>query len=147
MHARKRGKSRSKKPNRVKTPEWVAYTSDEVKEIIVKLAREGNPPSRIGLILRDQYGIPDVKLITNRKITRILQENKLSHELPEDLRNLIKKALKMREHIGKHTKDRHNKRGLHLIESKIRRLSKYYRKNGRLPDDWRYDPEAARLLV
>jgi small subunit ribosomal protein S15 len=34
-----------------------------------------------------------------------------------------------------------------LIESKIRRLSKYYLKNNVLPAGWRYDPDKARLLV
>jgi small subunit ribosomal protein S15 len=147
MHARKRGKSRSTRPTRAKPPEWVGYTSDEVKEIILKLANQGHSPSKIGLILRDQYGIPDVKLITKKKLSRILAENKLASELPEDLGNLIRKALKLREHMEKHTKDRHNARGLHLVESKIRRISKYYRMKGTLPEDWRYDPEKARLMV
>jgi small subunit ribosomal protein S15 len=33
------------------------------------------------------------------------------------------------------------------IESKIRRLVKYYTKNNVLPEGWRYDPKTAALLV
>ncbi|MFH1402886.1 MAG: 30S ribosomal protein S15 [Candidatus Altiarchaeota archaeon] len=147
IHARKKGKSGSSNPNRDKPPEWVSYSSEEVKEIIVKLAKDDKTPSEIGLILRDQYGIPDVQLLTGVKLTKILKDNGLCHDLPEDLRNLIKRALKVRDHIEKHGKDLHNKRGLYLIESKIRRLSKYYLKEGVLPKDWRYDPEKAKLWV
>ncbi len=147
MHARKKGRSRSVKPHITKPPEWISYTKEEVTEIIIKLAKDDVPASKIGLILRDQYGVPDSTIITGKKITKILKENDLTGDLPEDLRNLIRRALKLREHIDKHSKDRHNKRGLHLIESKIRRLSKYYIKNGSLEKGWRYDPEKARLLV
>jgi small subunit ribosomal protein S15 len=99
------------------------------------------------LILRDQYGILDVRLVCGRKLTKILEENGLGMELPEDLYNLIVKAVNLREHLEKHKKDKHNTRGLYLVESKIKRLGKYYKKSGRLPKDWRYDPEKAKILV
>ncbi|TLZ65188.1 MAG: 30S ribosomal protein S15, partial [Methanobacteriota archaeon] len=38
-----------------------------------------------------------------------------------------------------------NKRGLSLIESKIRRLSRYYREEGVLPADWDYSRTVAEL--
>jgi small subunit ribosomal protein S15 len=113
----------------------------------VKLAKDGNTPSRIGLILRDQYGIPDVRPILGMKLTKALEKNKMGLKLPEDLQSLINKAVALRVHIEKNPRDKHNRRGLHLVESKIRRLTKYYLKSGRLPAGWRYDPEQARLLV
>ncbi len=145
MHARKKGKSRSKKVKRVKVPEWVNYSPEEVEEIIEKLAKEANSPSKIGLILRDQYGIPDVFSITKKKVTRILKEKNLSTKLPEDLRNLIQRATNLRIHLTEHSKDKHSRRGLQLTESKIRRLTKYYKSSGKLSESWRYDPEKARL--
>ncbi|HDI10435.1 MAG TPA: 30S ribosomal protein S15, partial [Euryarchaeota archaeon] len=60
---------------------------------------------------------------------------------------LIKRAVNLREHLDKHPKDLHSRRGLILIESKIRRLVKYYVNKGVLPEGWKYDPEQAKLLV
>lgn len=145
MHARKKGKSRSKKVKRPKVPEWVNYSADEVEEIIEKLAKDGKAPSNIGLILRDQYGIPDVSAITKKKITKILKEKNLAFKIPEELRNLIQRATSLRSHLKKHIKDKHSRSGLKLIESKIHRLSKYHKARGSLPESWRYDPEKARL--
>ncbi|WP_297476078.1 30S ribosomal protein S15, partial [Thermococcus sp.] len=81
------------------------------------------------------------------KITKILEENGLAPDIPEDLMALIRKAVKLRKHLEMHPKDKHSRRGLQLTESKIRRLVKYYRRTGKLPAKWRYDPEQAKLLV
>ena len=147
MHARKKGKSGSKHPHRTSQPEWVVYDAKEVEEFVVKLAKEGNSPSMIGLILRDQYGIPDVVQITKKRIVQILKDKELSHKLPEDLQNLIKRAVSLRKHISQHPRDKHNNRGLQQIESKILRLSRYYKNKGILPSNWRYEPEKAHLLI
>ena len=147
MHSRRKGKSKSMKPDRTEVPEWVPYSKQEVEELIVKLAREGNNPSKIGLLLRDQYGVPDVRPIMGMKLTQVLQKSGMGLKLPEDLQNIINKSVALSSHIGKHKKDNHNKRALFLMESKIRRLTKYYVRSGKLPADWRYNPEQARLLV
>jgi len=147
MHARKKGKSGSTKPVREESPDWVSYSKDEVEELIIKLSKDGNAPSKIGLVLRDQYGIPDVRAIMGKKVTKVLESNNMGLKLPEDLQNLINKAVALNTHLDKHSRDRHNKRSQILIESKIRRLAKYYKRGGKLPKDWRYDPQKARLLV
>ena len=147
MHARKKGKSGSKHPLRTVKPEFVAYDQSEIEELIVKLGKEGHSPSRIGIILRDQYGIPSVKEVAGKKMGYFLKKNTLASETPEDLQNLIKKAVNLRKHLERNSRDKHNKRGLQLIESKIRRLSKYYKREGKLPKDWRYEPEKARLRI
>jgi len=146
MHSRKKGKSKSKRPLR-NVPEWIVYSPDEVVELVLKIAKDENPPSKIGLILRDQYGIPSVKNITKKGISQILKENKISTELPEDLQNLVRKAVNLRKHLDQHKKDVHNKRGLVLIESKIHRLTKYYKREGKIPLEWIYEPEKAKLKV
>ncbi len=145
MYARRRGKSGSTKP--VVKADWVDYTPEEVEQLVIKLAKEGHPPSKIGLILRDQYGIPSVRDITGKKITKILKEHGLAPKIPEDLFNLIKRAVNLREHLAIHKKDKHSRRGLELIECKIRRLAEYYIERGVLPKDWKYDPEKAKLWV
>jgi len=137
---KKKGKSHSTRPAREGPPSWVKYTPEEVENLIVELARKGNPPSTIGIILRDQYGIPLVKQITGKKILQILKEHNLAPEIPEDLANLIRRALRVRRHLEEHPKDYHSKRGLQLIEAKIHRISKYYKRVGKLPPNWKYEP-------
>ena len=128
-------------------PEWIEYTDEEIEELILKLKKEGNSTSMIGIILRYQYGGPDVKLITGTKITQILEKHNQGLEYPEDLMNLIRKAVNIHEHLKENPKDLHTRRGLRIVESKIRRLVTYYRNEGVLPEEWRYDPKQAALLV
>ena len=128
-------------------PEWLELSDEEIVELIVKLHREGQSTSQIGIILRDQYGIPSTKSVLGEKITDILKNNGAEFEYPEDLLNLIKRAVNIREHLEENPKDIHSRRGLTKIESRIRRLVKYYTRNNVLPEGWRYDPKTAALLV
>jgi len=147
MHARRRGKSGSKRVYRDKPPEWVEMTAEEVEKKVVELFNEGYEPSQIGMVLRDRYGIPSVRQITGKKITKILKEHGIEIKYPEDLKALIKKALKLRKHLAVHRKDYHNMRGLQLMEAKIRRLSNYYKEKGILPPNWKYDPERLSIEI
>ena len=147
MHARRKGKSGSKRPAGRPVPTWVKKTPEEVEELVVKLAKEGKRSSEIGLILRDQHGVPDVKAITGRKVARILKDHNLHPKFPQDLMDLMKRAVKLRKHLEKNPKDLHNKRGLHLIESKIKRLVKYYKKKGVVDKNWYYNPKEVAILV
>jgi small subunit ribosomal protein S15 len=151
MHARKRGKSGSKRPFSLKArktvPEWVEMTAEEVEEKVETLYNQGLSTSRMGIIMRDSYGVPSVALVTGRKITKILEEKNKVDAIPEDLQNLMRKALRIRKHIEERKKDVHNKRVLQLTESKIRRLVKYYRREKVLPEDWKYKPEFAEVVL
>lgn len=146
LHAHKRGKSGSIRPHK-KAPAWIPYPNEWVINKIIELARRGTPASLIGVILRDKYGIPLVKQVVGKSITQILKENKLAPSIPEDLANLIRRAVNLRKHLAIHKKDLHSKRGLQSIEAKIHRLSKYYRRTGVLPSNWKYRPETAHLLI
>ncbi|MCD6399018.1 MAG: 30S ribosomal protein S15 [Candidatus Aenigmarchaeota archaeon] len=147
MYSRKHGKSGSKRPLRTKAPKWIRYKKDEVEKLVIKFAKEEKSSSQIGIILRDQYGIPNVKEIVGKSITKIMKENKIYPRYPEDMLNLMRKALKIREHLSVHKHDPFAIRGLELTESKIRRLGKYYKKKEILPDDWKYDPNKLRLIT
>jgi ribosomal protein S15P/S13E len=105
---------------------------------VLKLAREGNSPSSIGLLLRDKYAVPLVKSVTGRTVHEILSAGGQATALPEDLTVLLRKADDMRRHLGKNRKDYVNKRSLAMIESKIHRLVKYYRTRGLLRPEWEY---------
>ncbi len=147
MHTRRKGKSGSTKPIRTESPAWSNTDAEEITKTIIKLWKQGNSTSVIGLILRDNYGVPDVKLATGKKITTILKENDEAPNVPEDLQNLIVKAIGLRKHIQLNHKDVHNKRALQSTESKIRRLVKYYQSTKILPADWKYKPETAEMLI
>lgn len=128
-------------------PEWVTYSNEEIEEFILKFTKEGKSTSEIGIILRDTYGIPSVKDVTGERITEILERNGQAKQYPEDIMNLIRRAVNIREHLEENPKDLHTKRGLTIIESRIRKLGSYYVSEGKLPEGWRYNPKEAALLV
>ncbi len=147
MHSRKKGKAGSKRPAVKAKPSWVRYKDKEVELLIVKLAKEGKVPSQIGMLLRDTYGIPRVKLVSEKNITQILRERNLLPSIPEDLMAIIKSNIIVKRHLEANKKDMTAKRGLQLADSKIRRLVKYYKRSGRLAKTWEYDPDKVRLLI
>lgn len=147
MHSRKKGASRSRPPVGAKVPQWCDTSKEEIEKTIIKLSDTGMPPARIGLTLRDQYGIPGVKQIIGKNLTHYLEEQDRLPDVPEDLSNLINKALKLRKHLKANEKDVLNNRALQLTESKIRRLVRYYRDSERLPAGWEYQPETAEMIV
>ncbi len=146
MYSRKKGKSGSRRPVQ-KQAKWLTHKPAEIEDIVAKLANQGKSSSRAGIILRDQYGIPSVRAATNKKIQGIMKEKGGAQELPEDMLNLLRSAVRLMAHLDKNKHDRYCKRGLELTESKIRRLAKYYKNNRILPENWNYDPEKAKLLV
>jgi len=146
MHSRRKGKAGSNKPLDKETPMWIRYKKDEIESLIQKLAKNRSS-SQIGIILRDSYGIPDVKLITEKSISQVLKEKGLAKELPDDLLSLIKRAVILNKHIEKNKKDQPSKRGLVLTTSKINRLVKYYKTTGKLPQDWKLQTEKISLYV
>ena len=147
MHARRRGKSCSVRPYRKQAPAWSNMDAKAITKVILDLRKEGASSSKIGLVLRDRYGVPDVKLALGKRIGDVLKENKVASEIPEDLRNLMIKALGLRKHLGENKKDLHNKRQLNLVESKIRRLVRYYKGSKKLQPDFVYKPETTEILL
>ena len=137
----------SSKPVREAAPDWVPMLPREVESKVVELAKEGKQPAVIGLILRDSYGIPSVQEVCGKKIQQILSANGLAGKLPQDLQNLVQRAIALQEHLAANPRDLHNLRGLELIESRIRALGKYYLGRSELPDTWAYTRDGARLLV
>jgi small subunit ribosomal protein S15 len=147
MHARRKGSSGSTQVLYEKKPDWVPLKEKELEELIVSLYKEGNSTSQIGIILRDLHGVPGTKIAIGKNVTKILDANGLTPKLPEDLEALLKRSVRMHTHMKENHKDLHNKRQLHLIEAKIRRLVKYYQKRGILPATWKYTADSAKLLV
>ncbi|MFH2106878.1 MAG: 30S ribosomal protein S15 [Candidatus Micrarchaeota archaeon] len=147
LHSKKGGRSGTKRPKRKTSPEWVSENEHQVKEIILKLAKEGTPKSKIGRILRDEYAIPNARPVIGETIGSYLKKENANPEYPDDVMDLIRRAVGMRKHMKEFKKDIHNKVKLLHIESKINRLVKYYKRKGVLAKDWKYNPESAALLV
>ena len=113
--------------------------------MIVKYGKDNLSASQIGVKLRDQHSIPLVKPIIKKTITKVLEENELNGDLPEDLDNIVKKAIGLQKHLKINKKDNRNIRSLELIEAKVHRLSVYYKKIGRISQNWKYKSMIAQL--
>merc|ERR1711991_286727 len=148
MHSFGKGMADSSLPYKRQPQSWAAKTAaKDVIDQIAKHAKKGLTPSQIGVQLRDSAGVAQVKNITGRKILRILKHLGLAPETPEDLYHMIKKAVQMRKHMEKNRKDKDQKFRLILIESRIHRLARYYRRTRQLPPNWKYDAQTASALV
>jgi small subunit ribosomal protein S15 len=141
-----KGASHAIRPVSKRPPSWCKYESEEVEALVVKLARDGHSPSKIGTILRDQHGVPLTKPITGRSITEILEEADMALAMPEDLEMLLKKAARLSTHLDKNKMDLANKRSLQVVEARIHKLSKYYKRKGVIPANWKYEPKAASII-
>ncbi|BBG97411.1 Ribosomal L22e protein family [Prunus dulcis] len=116
-------------------PSWLKISTQDVEENICKFAKKGLTPSQIG-----------VKSVTGSKILRILKAHGLAPEIPEDLYHLIKKAVSIRKHLERNRKDKDSKFRLILVESRIHRLARYYKKTKKLPPVWKYESTTASTL-
>lgn len=147
LHSKKKGKAGTKRPKTTDVPEWTGLKKAEMEDIILKMSREGVPPAKIGIALRDQHGVANLRAQLGMTLRAFLMKEKAAGEYPEDLLNLIRKAVRMSGHIKSSRKDTHNRVKLGHVESKIQRLVKYYSSKGMLPAGWKYDREKASLLV
>nr|QKY15258.1 40S ribosomal protein S13 (RPS13) [Polytomella parva] len=147
MHSKGKGKSSSALPYKRTPPSWCSSKPEEVVDLICKLAKKGITPSSIGNVLRDIHGVPLVSTVTGSKVLRILKGHGLAPEIPEDLYYLIKKAVAIRKHLERSRKDKDGKFRLILVESRIHRLARYYRRTRKLPPNWKYESSTASTLV
>ena len=145
MHTHSHGKSHSIRPIELKKPDWIKMESKEIEELIIKYAKEGMTSSVIGIKLRDQHAIPLVKPILNKTISEVLKENELTPEIPEDLNNIVLKAVNLQKHLKENKSDNRNVRSLELVEAKVHRLSTHYKKKGIIPKKWKYKSVVAQL--
>jgi small subunit ribosomal protein S15 len=145
LHTHNHGKAHSTRPIESKFSSWVKQDPKEIEELVIKYSKDGYTPSQIGIKLRDQHAIPLVKPIINKTISDILDQNDLKSEIPEDLNNIVTKAVGLQNHLKSNKNDRRNIRSLELIEAKVHRLSVYYKKIGRIPKNWKYKSVIAQL--
>ena len=145
MHTHRHGKSHSIRPATLRVPSWVTLSPKEVEELIIKYSKDGLTPSQIGIKLRDQHSIPLVKPIIKKSLGQVLEENDLKADMPEDLGNIVNKAVGLQKHLKENKGDNRNVRSLELIEAKVHRLSVYYKRIERIPKTWKYKSVVAQL--
>jgi len=115
---------------KITKPVWLKYTEKEVKDIIVAIAKKDPEitAEKIGLILRDTYGIPKTK-IYKLKIGKVLKEAGLYQE--PNLKNLTTKTEKLEAHIKKNNQDKRTKRSLTITKAKLKKTKEYLAKKNK----------------
>ena len=145
LHTHNHGKAHSTRPFPLSAPKWVTEKPKKIEELIIKYRKDGLSTSQIGIKLRDQHSIPLVKPIIKNTITQVLKKNDLMPDLPEDLNNVVMKAIGLQKHLKSNKGDKRNVRSLELIEAKIHRLSVHYKKDNQIPKNWKYKSLIAQL--
>ena len=125
------------KPSTMKS-DWVKLTSEQIGKLVVEMNKEGLNASQIGIKLRDEHAISSIKSVTGKNMKGFMEDNGISQEIPEDLEALVKRALSLQNHLKSNKGDRKNVRSLELLEAKVHRLSKYYKKKNIIPKNWKY---------
>ena len=115
-------KPKKQEKKTLEKPVWLKYTAEEVKGIILKLANKGMTSEKIGLSLRDQYGIPKVKLY-GFKIKEVLKEKDKYED--QNILNLKKNLEIISEHHRKHKGDKKTGRSLIITKAKLKKREEY----------------------
>ena len=127
---KKKAESKATTPEKNK-PVWLKFNDKDMEAIVVKLAKKGLTSEKIGLALRDTYGIPKTKIL-GRKISQILKENKLYQDA--DMINLEKKKNQMIQHLEKNKQDKKTRRALTITIARMAKLKKYKKRENARQD-------------
>lgn len=145
LHTRRQGKSKSRKA--IGSNANADVDREAVENAIIAYSKQDMKPALIGEKLKKDMQVKDLRQLLDKRLTEYLEEKGLKTDIPYDLLDLMAKAVSMRKHLAANNGDVHNKTRLQRVESKIWRLSKYYKNTGKLPVDWRYDPAQAELRI
>src|SRR5439155_1675314 len=74
MYSGKRGSSGSTRPVSRRPPAWFKYEPEEVEDLVLKLSKEGNPPSIMCQILRDRYKLARLHKQASEKASLIREK-------------------------------------------------------------------------
>lgn len=77
-------------------------------------------------------------------IKKVSQNSTNRDEISADI---VLKAVAVRKHLERNRKDKDSKFRLILIESRIHRLSRYYKTVGVLQPTWKYESATASTMV
>ena len=91
-------------------PSWIKLKPKEIEEKIIELAKEGSPPEKIGLILRDKHAVPKTRQIIEKKISEVLKEAGIEYR--NEKVQLSKKIQVLKSHLEKNKHDNSAHRSL-----------------------------------
>lgn len=97
------------KKTKLSKPSWIKIKPEEMEKIVLDLVKQGETPAKIGLILRDKYGIPKAKLL-GKGINEIIAEKKVQYKTKKDI--IQERIEKLKKHIEKNKYDHGAKRSL-----------------------------------
>ncbi|MFA5992429.1 MAG: hypothetical protein WC796_01840 [Candidatus Pacearchaeota archaeon] len=106
-----------------KTPERAKV--EDIEKIVVDLGKSGMPPAKIGLVLKETYGIQKAKVL-GKKIGQILKENKI--EIKDELSSMESKLKNIERHFEKNKQDKRAKREISRYVSLKRKIKRYANK-------------------
>lgn len=95
-----------KKPKKL---DWMKIKPAELEKIVLDLHKKGETPAKIGIILRDKYGVPKAKLLSKR-VTRILKD--AGAKVKTEKEAMQEKIDALNRHIEKNIHDQSAKRRL-----------------------------------
>lgn len=87
----------------------VKMKAAEHEKLVLDLHKSGHPPEKIGLILRDQHGVPKSKIV-GKKVVQILKENKISPRTEKN--SFQEKIATLEKHIAVNKHDHNARRSL-----------------------------------
>jgi len=93
----------------------------DIEAKIIELGKQNIPPEKIGLILRDQYGVAKAKLI-GKKISQVLKEANI--KIVSESENFSKKHIILKKHMEKNRHDYSAKKAIIKYASRINKLKK-----------------------
>ena len=112
-------------------PAWIELTEKDVEAIVVKLAKQGLTSEKIGLELRDKYGVPRTRVL-GKRVSQILKENDLYSDSTED--NLVKKREKISQHLKENKQDKRAMRSFTIIKARLAKYAKYKKRKDAEPN-------------
>ena len=92
-----------------KKTDWIKIKPAELTKIVTELYKQGESLAKIGLVLRDKYGIPKAKIL-GKRIKEILEEAKVT--IRSESENIQKKIDALNKHIEKNKHDQPAKKRL-----------------------------------
>ena len=113
-------KSTKKIPERAKV--------EDITKIVVELAKTEKSPAKIGLILKEKYGVEKAKIL-GKKITQILKENNVEYD--DDLAIINQKIAVLEKHWKNNKQDKRSNRELVKFIGLRKKLMKYKNKKSK----------------
>ncbi len=90
-------------------PQWASLKPAEIEKIVIDLGKQGEMPAKIGLTLRDKYGVPKGNL-AGKSISKILSDAGITFKSDKEI--VREKIARLEKHISSNSHDYTAKRSV-----------------------------------